>query len=129
MSANPEKIHALTPEQQGQIEQAVSDGTAGKELQEALTDPNSELIGMPSKVPVDNGLENESVGEKEDATTDQRSSYSVKQEIFVITITKLSQSFIYQVRGGSAVATKSCAAPRAKFNVAVDLSNDTSRWT
>ena len=84
----------------GWIEQAVSDGTAGKELQEALTDPNSELIGMPSKVPGDNGVENESVGEKEDATTDQRSSYSVKREIFVITITKLSQSFIYQVQGG-----------------------------
>lgn len=75
VSANPEKIHTFTPERRGWIEQAVSDGTAGKELQEALTDPNSELIGMPSKVPGDNGVENESVGEKEDATLDRRSSH------------------------------------------------------
>ena len=68
-------------------------------------------------------------GEKKDATTDRRSSYSVKQEILGITVTKLSQSFIYQVRGGSIVATKSCAASSVNFNIAVALSEDTSHWT
>ena len=70
-----------------------------------------------------------SAGEKEDATTDRRSSYSVKQEILGITVTKLSQSFIYQVQGGSVVATKSCVASCVNFNIAVALSEDTSRWT
>ena len=70
-----------------------------------------------------------SAGEKEDATTDRRSSYSVEQEIFGITITKLSKSFIYQVQGGSVVATKSCVASCVNFNIAVALSEDTSRWT
>lgn len=128
-SANLEKFHALTPEQQGQIEQVVSDGTAGKELQEALTGSNPEQAGALSKITVDNGVENESTGEKEDATSDRRSSYSVKQEIFGITITKLSQSFIYQVQGGSVVATKSCTASSVNFNLAVALSEDTSHWT
>ena len=70
-----------------------------------------------------------SVGEKEDATTDRRSSYSVEQEIFGITITKLSKSFIYQVQGGSVVATKSYVTSSFNFNIAVALSEDTSRWT
>ena len=69
-----------------------------------------------------------SAGEKEDATTDRRSSYSVKQEILGITVTKLSQSFIYQVRGGSVVATKSCTASSVNFNIVVALSDDTSHW-
>lgn len=128
-SANLEKFRALTPEQQGQIEQAVSDGTAGKELQEALSGSNPEWAGALSKIAIDNGVENESASEKEDATLDRRSSYSFKQEIFGITITKLSQSFIYQVRGGSVVATKSCTASSVNFNVTVALSEDTSHWT
>ena len=69
-----------------------------------------------------------SAGEKKDATTDRRSSYSVEQEIFGITITKLSKSFIYQVQGGSVVATKSCVASCVNFNIAVALSADTSCW-
>ena len=48
---------------------------------------------------------------------------------FGITITKLSKSFIYQVQGGSVVATKSCVASCVNFNIAVALSEDTSRWT
>ena len=74
-------------------------------------------------------MENESADEKEEAITGYRVSYSVKQEIFGITITKLSQSFIYQVQGGSVVATKSCTASSANFNIVVALSEDTSRWT
>ena len=70
-----------------------------------------------------------SVGEKEDATTDRRSSYSVEQEIFGITITKLSKSFIYLVQGGSVVASKSYVTSSFNFNIAVALSEDTSRWT
>lgn len=66
---------------------------------------------------------------KEDATADRRSSYSVKQEILGITVTKLSQSFIYQMRGGSVVATKSCVTSSFNFNIAVALSEDASRWT
>ena len=128
-SANLEKFHALTSEQQGQIEQAVSDGTAGKELQEALSDSKPERAGALSQITIDNDVENESADGKEDATTSYRSSYSVKQEIFGITITKLSKSFIYQVQGGSVVATKSCVASCANFNIAVALSEDTSRWT
>ena len=73
-------------------------------------------------------MDNESASEKEDATLDRLTSYSVKRAIFVITITKLSQSFIYQVRGGSVVATKSCAASGAKLNIAVVLSEDASCW-
>ena len=84
----------------GWIEQAVSDGTAGKELQEALSGSNPERVGALSKIAIDNGVENESASEKENATLDLRSSYSFKQEIFGITITKLSQSCIYQVQGG-----------------------------
>ena len=70
-----------------------------------------------------------SASKKEDATTDRRSSYSVKQEILGITVTKLSQSFIYQVRGGSVVATKSCVTSSFNFNIAVALSEDASHWT
>ena len=47
---------------------------------------------------------------------------------FGVTVTKLSQSFIYQVRGGSVVATKSCVTSSFNFNIAVALSEDTSRW-
>ena len=65
---------------------------------------------------------------KEDATTDRRSSYSVKQEILGITVTKLSQNFIYQVRGDSVVATKSCVTSSVNSNIAVALSADTSCW-
>ena len=127
-SANLEKFHALTSEQQGQIEQAVSDGTAGKELQEALSDSNPERAGALSRITIDNDVENESADGKEDATTSYRSSYSVKQEIFGITITKLSQSFAYDVQGGSVVATKSCTASSVNFNIVVALSDDTSHW-
>ena len=70
-----------------------------------------------------------SANEKEDATTDRHSSYSVEQEIIGNTITKLSQSFIYQVQGGSVVATKSCTVSCVGFNIAVALSEDTSHWT
>lgn len=45
-----------------------------------------------------------------------------------ITITKLSQSFIYQLQGGSVVATKSCVTSSVNFNIAVALSEDTSCW-
>ena len=45
-----------------------------------------------------------------------------------ITITKLSQSFSYDVQGGSVVATKSCTASSVNFNIAVALSDDTSHW-
>ena len=83
---------------------------------------------MLSKITIDNGVENESADEKEEAITGYRVSYSVKQEIFGITITKLSQSFIYQVQGGSVVATKSCTASSANFNIVVALSEDTSHW-
>ena len=69
-------------------------------------------------------MENESADEKEEAITGYRVSYSVKQEIFGITITKLSQSFIYQVQGGSVVATKSCTASSANFNIVVALSEE-----
>ena len=69
-----------------------------------------------------------SASKKEDATTDRRSSYSLKQEILGITITKLSKSFIYQVQGGSVVATKSCVTSSVNFNIAVALSEDTSCW-
>ena len=47
---------------------------------------------------------------------------------FGVTVTKLSQSFIYQVRGGSVVATKSCVTSSFNFNIAVALSADTSCW-
>ena len=70
-----------------------------------------------------------SASEKEDATTDRRSSYSVEQEIIGNTIIKLSQSFIYQVQGGSVVATKSCVTSSFNFNIAVALSEDASHWT
>ena len=73
-------------------------------------------------------MENESASEKEDATLDRQSSYSFKQEIFGITITKLSRSFIYQVQGGSVVAIKFCTASSANFNIVVALSEDTSHW-
>ncbi len=53
-SDNLEKFHALTSEQQGQIEQAVSDGTAGKELQEALSDSKPERAGALSQITIDN---------------------------------------------------------------------------
>ena len=69
-----------------------------------------------------------SASKKEDATTDRRSSYSFKQEIFGITVTKFSQSFIYQVRGGSVVATKCCPVSGVNFNIAVAPSEDTSCW-
>ena len=72
-SANLEKFHALTSEQQGQIEQAVSDGTAGKELQEALSDSKPEWAGALSQITIDNDVENESADGKEDATTSYRS--------------------------------------------------------
>ena len=71
-------------------------------------------------------MENESADGKEDATTSYRSSYSVKQEIFGITITKLSQSFSYDVQGGSVVATNSCAAASINVNIAVALIDYTS---
>ena len=69
-----------------------------------------------------------SASEKEDAATDRHSSYSVEQEIIGNTIIKLSQSFIYQVQGGSVVATKSCTVSGVGFNIAVALSEDTSHW-
>lgn len=53
-SDNLEKFHALTSEQQGKIEQAVSDGTAGKELQEALSDSKPERAGALSQITIDN---------------------------------------------------------------------------
>lgn len=127
-SANLEKFHALTSEQQGQIDQAVSDGTAGKELQEAFSHSKPERAGALSQITIDNDVENESAGGKEDATTSYHSWYSVKQEIFGITITKLSQSFSYDIQGVSVVATKSCAASSVNFNIAVALSDDTSHW-
>lgn len=133
-AVNLEKFRTLSLDQKKQIEQAILDGTAAKELEEFLTASNSEKSGNISKVTV----EKNRVAIKENiekssaiptfASYEARTFFSVSQKIFGITITKLGQNFIYQVQGNSVISTKACTTYATNYNFVVSLTEDTSHW-